>query len=51
MADHIQYGPNFHHVCFAMALELEGMFFWIIICIEVYGPDHNDSMITHYGIC
>ncbi len=26
MAEHI-YGPNFHHICFAMALELKGIFF------------------------
>lgn len=44
--------------CFAMALELEGIFFWIIICIVVYGPDDSTKLriiwgmaMAHHGIC
>ncbi len=33
------YGPNFPHIRFAIALELEGIFLWMTICFEVYGPD------------
>ncbi len=52
------YGPNFPHICFAIALELEGIFLWMTICFEVYGPDDSTQMraiygfaMAHHGMC
>ncbi len=44
------YGPNFPHICFAIALELEGIFLWMTICFEVYGPDDSTQMRAIYGL-
>ncbi len=52
------YGPNFPHICFAIALELKGIFFWMTICFEVCGPDDSTQMraicglaTAHHGMC
>lgn len=31
-------------ICFAIALELEEIFFWNTSCIGVYGPDYGTQL-------